>query len=212
MLQPIVAAADAAAIANGSFAQLVEELATAQEKAGDRARAIQTADAALKRDPQSEALRYTLAGLYERDRKFDAAKQLMKDLLVKEPDNPGALNYLGYLMADRGQNLPEAVALIKRALAAEAGNPSFLDSLGWAYFKQSDLTQAREPLEQAARALPRVSVIQDHLAELYFQLKRYGDAATSWDRALDGDRDGIDVAAITKKRDRARGLAGKDPE
>jgi hypothetical protein len=40
-------------------------------------------------------------------------------------------------------------------------------------------------------------------------MKRYREAAAAWDRALDGDREGIDVAAMTKKRDRARELAGR---
>jgi hypothetical protein len=52
-------------------------------------------------------------------------------------------------------------------------------------------------------------VIQDHLAQLYFQMKRYRDAANAWDKALSGDREGIDVADITKKRDKARELAGR---
>ena len=51
--------------------------------------------------------------------------------------------------------------------------------------------------------------VQDHLGDLYFQMKRYRDAQTAFDRALTGDRDGIDVPAVTKKRDRARELAGK---
>jgi hypothetical protein len=41
------------------------------------------------------------------------------------------------------------------------------------------------------------------------QLKRYADAVAAFDRALGGDRDSIDAAAIAKKRDRMRGLAGK---
>jgi tetratricopeptide (TPR) repeat protein len=119
------------------------------------------------------------------------------------------LNSLGYLLADHGRKLDEAVELIKRALALEADSPSYLDSLGWAYFKLNRFDDARAPLERAASARPKTSVILDHLGELHFQVKRYRDAADAWDQALAGDREGIDVAAITKKRDRARQLAGK---
>jgi tetratricopeptide (TPR) repeat protein len=210
-LQPRVAAAAAGDVTNGLYARMAAELADAIEKAGDRARAIKSLEDARRKDEGSEPLRFALAGLYERDKRFDQAEQLVRDLVASEPANANALNYLGYLMADRGHKLPEAVDLIKRALAIENGNPSFLDSLGWAYLKQSKLDDAKDPLERAAAALPRVSVIQDHLGELYFQLKRYRDAADAWDRALSGDRDSIDVAAITRKRDRARDLAGKEP-
>jgi hypothetical protein len=51
-------------------------------------------------------------------------------------------------------------------------------------------------------------LIQDHLGQLYFQLKRYRDAAGAFDRALAGDREGIEVDAVTRKRDEAKRLAG----
>jgi tetratricopeptide (TPR) repeat protein len=111
------------------------------------------------------------------------------------------------MLADRGQKLDEAVAFINRALALKADDPSYLDSLGWAFFRQRKFEEARPPLERAAKALPEVSFIQDHLGDLYVELKRYSDAAAAFDRALGGDREDVDVAAITNKRDRARELA-----
>ena len=124
-------------------------------------------------------------------------------ILVKHPDDGSALNALGYLLASRNQKLDEASALISKALVAEADNPAYLDSLGWVYFKQHKYAEATKRLERAAAALPLDSAVLDHLGELYFQQKRYREAADVW---LDGDRDGIDAAAITKKRDRAREL------
>src|SRR5262245_53780757 len=113
------------------------------------------------------------------------------------------------MLAERGRKLPEAVDLINRALALDKDNPAFLDSLGWAYFKMGQFDSARQPLERAATALPKASVIHEHLGDLYVQMKRYADAVAAFDRALAGDRDGIDSSSLTKKRDRARGLAGK---
>jgi tetratricopeptide (TPR) repeat protein len=196
-------------VASGLYARLVTDLAAALEQTNDRARAIRVLDAARQRDPDDDDLAFTLAAVYERDKRFDQAEKMFRDMVARDPKNAAALNYLGYMLADRGQRLPEAVDLIKRALTIEVDNPSFLDSLGWAYVKSSQLEPARDPLERAAAALPRNSVIQDHLAQLYFQLKRYRDAASAWDKALGGDREGIDVAEITKKRDKARELAGR---
>jgi tetratricopeptide (TPR) repeat protein len=210
-LEPRVTAASDADVTSGLFAPMAADLAQALEKSGDRARAIRVLEAARRKDADSERLLFGLAGLYERDRRGESAEDLLRALVAKEPANAGALNYLGYLMADRGHKLPEAIDLIKRALAIENDNPSFLDSLGWAYLKQAKLDEARDPLERAAKALPRASVIQDHLGECYFQMKRYRDAADAWDRALAGDREGIDAAALTRKRDRARELA-RPPE
>ena len=139
----------------------------------------------------------------------DQAETIFRALIAKDPGNAQALNYLGYMLADHNRKLPEAVDLIQRALKIDADNPSYLDSLGWAYFRQDKLADAQPALEHAATSLPRVSVIQDHLGQLYFQMKRYREAASAFDRALTGDREELDVAAVTKRRDRARELAGK---
>jgi tetratricopeptide (TPR) repeat protein len=208
-LEPRVKAASDQDVASGMYGRMAGDLATALQLSGNNARAVTVLEAARQRDPDDEDTVFALASAYERDKRFDQAEKIFRDMVAKDPANAAALNYLGYMLADRGQKLPEAVDLIKRALAIEADNPSYLDSLGWAYVKSSELGPARDPLERAATALPRVSVIQDHLAELYFQLKRYREAAATWDKALGGDREGIDVAAITKKRDRARELAGR---
>jgi len=209
VLDPRVKAATDRDVSSGLYARLVSDLATALQNMGDKARAVTVLEAARLRAPDDEDTVFALASAYERDKRFDQAEKMFRDMVAKDPNNAAALNYLGYMLADRGQKLPEALDLIKRALAVDADNPSYLDSLGWAYVKLSQLEPARDPLERAAAALPRVSVIQDHLAQLYFQLKRYRDAAGAWDKALGGDREGIDVADITKKRDRARELAGR---
>ena len=106
--------------------------------------------------------------------------------------------------ADRGERLDEAVVLLQRALKVEPENPSYLDSLGWAYFKQSKLELADPPLSAAAGQQPENSVIQDHLGDLRFRQGRFADAITAWERALSGDGDGIDRAAIEKKMRDAR--------
>ena len=71
------------------------------------------------------------------------------------------------------------------------------------------MEDGRAVLERAAAALPTRSVTLDHLAESLFLLKRYREAQAMRDRALAGDRTGINVEDVTGKRDRARTLAGK---
>lgn len=209
VLDPLVREPRTADVENGWHARMAGHLASALAEIGDRTRAISVLEAAYRRDRRNTDLLFDLGAAYERARRFDRAEETLREVIASEPRNAAALNYLGYMLAEQGKKLDEAVELISRALAIQADNPSFLDSLGWAYVKQSKLDRARDPLQRAAAALPRTSVIQDHLAELYFRLKRYSDAVAAWDRALDGDREGIDVGAVTKKRDRARALAGQ---
>jgi len=196
-------------VASGAFSEMAAELSRAYMQLRQPKRGLEVLDRARRRVPSDEDLLFQLAVGYEQQRDYRRAEQSFRELIQLNATHAEALNYLGYMLADRGQKLPEAVQLITRALAEDPDNPSYLDSLGWAHFKLRQYEEAREPLEKAATALPQSSVVQEHLGDLYIQLKRPADAAAAFDRALSGDRDGVDAAAITKKRDRARGAAGK---
>jgi tetratricopeptide (TPR) repeat protein len=207
LLQPLYEKTLPSSAPDSPLAAVTDALSAALEDSGDKARALQVVEDARRQHSGDEDLAFTLSNAYERAGKLDDAEAVLRDVIAKQPQDAAALNSLGYLLADHGRKLDDAVGLIQRALAIESDNPSYLDSLGWAYYKQGRYTDAVAPLEHAAGALVRNSVIQAHLGELYFQLKRYLDAANAWTRALDGDHSGIDVAAVTKKRDHARELA-----
>lgn len=181
-------------------------LATAQEETGAWKEAADNWTHLVRVQPRNIGFRARQGNALANSGNLDGAEQAFRDVVAAQPTNAAALNYLGYMLAERGTKLDEAVAFITRALALDSNNPSFLDSLGWAYVMQSELDRARDPLQRAAAARPTTSVIQDHLAELYFRLKLYREAVETWDKALAGDRVGIDVAAITQKREKARAL------
>ena len=208
-LSPAIARPKAEDVASGLYAEMAGELSDAFSEMGQRKRAVEVLEGARKHAPKDQDLLFTLAAAYEQDGRHDHAERTFRELIGANGMHAPALNYLGYMLADRGQKLPEAVDLITRALAIDKDNPAYLDSLGWAYFKMGQFDNARQPLERAASALPKASVIHDHLGDLYLQLKRYADAVAAFERALAGDLDGIDSSSISKKRDRARGLAGK---
>jgi tetratricopeptide (TPR) repeat protein len=209
ILAPRVERPDPTDISSGLIIEMAGVLSTAYESLQQSGRAVEALESARKHVPSNEQLLFSLAAAYEENRRYDHAERTFREIIAANDTHAPALNYLGYMLADRGQKLPEAVDLIKRALSIDEDNPAYLDSLGWAYFRLGQFEEAREPLERAARALPKVSVINDHLGDLYLQLKRYDEAAAAFERALAGDRDGLDPAAVAKKRDRARELAGK---
>jgi tetratricopeptide (TPR) repeat protein len=205
-LEPLYASLGATPGPDTTRVFVATALADALRAAGDTTRAIKVLEETSRENPDDVDLAVRVASAYEHAGNPDQAERALRSLLVKHPDDGSALNALGYLLASRNQKLDEASALISKALVAEADNPAYLDSLGWVYFKQHKYAEATKRLERAAAALPLDSAVLDHLGELYFQQKRYREAADVWTRALDGDRDGIDAAAITKKRDRAREL------
>jgi tetratricopeptide (TPR) repeat protein len=153
----------------------------------------------VKRLPDERSFTYQYAQLLEETGRIADAERALRALLARDPKDANALNSLGYMFADRGERLDEAVELLQRATQIEPGNPSFLDSLGWAYFKRGNLELADKPLTEAAAQQPDNSVIQDHLGDLRFRQDRFADAIAAWERALAGDRESIDRAAIEKK-------------
>ena len=159
---------------------------------------------AAEKFPGDISVSFVAGSVYERQKRFADAEQKFRDVLAKDPLHAPTLNYLGYMLADRGERLDEAVGYIKRALAADPYNGAYFDSLGWAYFRQNKLDLADENLSKAAAQRGRDSAIQEHYGDVLFKLGRYQDAASAWQRALDGDGEQIDRGAIDKKLRSAR--------
>jgi tetratricopeptide (TPR) repeat protein len=171
---------------------------------GSASRAIALMESSVRSAPEETAGYLALADLYvDAGREPDAVKTL--DAAVQKfPADADVLNFLGYLLADRGERLEDAVSLVTRALAIDPENPSYLDSLGWAQFKRGELGDAQKHLAQAADALPRNSVVQEHYGDVLARVGKHAEAVEAWTRALQGDGEDIDKAAIEKKIRNAR--------
>jgi tetratricopeptide (TPR) repeat protein len=154
---------------------------------------------AQRRFPDDLSLIFQQGAALERAKRFDEAEGAFRRVIARDPLHALALNYLGYMMADRGVRVDEAIGFIKRALAIDPQNGAYLDSLGWAYFRQNRLDLAETNLRAAADLRARDSAIQDHYGDLLEKLNRHADAVRAWERALAGDGEQIDRAAIQKK-------------
>ena len=115
--------------------------------------------------------------LAERQKHFEPAEQLFRQVLELEPSSAMTLNYLGYMLADRGTRLPEALQLIRKAVEQEPMNGAFLDSLGWAYFRMGDYERAEDNLRQAVERDQSDPTVHDHLGDLYEKTGRIRLAA-----------------------------------
>jgi tetratricopeptide (TPR) repeat protein len=189
---------------------LVEiRLARSQQDGGKGDDAVRTLQAAAAKFPKEPAVKMSLASTLERERRYNDAEAVFRQMIAADPNDPNALNSFGYLLAERGQKLDEAVSLVQRALAIEPGNGAYLDSLGWAYYKQNRLDLAEAPLRDAASQLPNVSVIQDHLGDLLNKRGLLEEAIGAWQKALDGDGDSISRSDIEDKIKSARQKLGR---
>jgi tetratricopeptide (TPR) repeat protein len=180
-------------------------LAESQRVTKDLDAAKATAEKLIAADPEDARGLHVLSLILQDKGDVKGAEKTLRDLIARDPLDANALNSLGYMFAERGERLDEAVTLVQRALKIEPGNPSYLDSLGWAYFQQGRIDLADQPLTEAADKLKDSSVVQDHLGDLRFKQRRFGDAAAAWERALSGDGQSIDRAKIEGKIREARG-------
>ena len=166
--------------------------------------ALGVLDRATAKFPSSADVVFETGAVLARQKRFADAEQKFRDVLAQDPRHAAALNSLGYMLADRGEHLDESIGYIKRALEIDPYNGAFLDSLGWAYFRQNKLDLAEENLTKAAGQRVRDSAVQDHFGDLLSKLGRYQAAASAWQRALDGDMEQVDRAALEKKLRSAR--------
>jgi Flp pilus assembly protein TadD len=132
--------------------------------------------------PDNVDLRYAMASTYEEQGQIPAALRELTRLVKLRPDDPSALNALGYTLADHSRELPRARKLIDRAFAAAPRNAAILDSLGWVLFRQGHSAEAERYL-RAAYADDRGGDIAAHLGEVLWQLGLRADAERIWSEA-----------------------------
>jgi tetratricopeptide (TPR) repeat protein len=140
-----------------------------------------------------------LSSAQERAGDARGSEETLRRILSKEPDNPTALNNLGYFLVERGERLNEALEMIQRAVRAEPNNASFQDSLGWAHFKLGQLEEAERYLSEAARRSPASATIQEHLGDVYQRRGKSQQAQSAWRKALSLSTEASDSARIKAK-------------
>lgn len=155
---------------------------------GDLAQALDVLDRSILQYPDSVDLRYAMASTQEDSGRIDAALHELSALLRARPDDPAALNALGYTLADHYKHLARAHALIARAYAAAPKNAAILDSLGWVLFRQGHGEQAL-PYLSTAYADDRGGDIAAHYGEVLWTLGHRADADRIWSAAslIDSD-------------------------
>ena len=147
----------------------------------------------------SERVKFQLGTVYERQKDFDKAELLFKEVLKGNPKNAVVLNYIGYMLADRGIRLEEAVKYVEEALALDPNNGAYLDSLGWAFYKLNDLEKAEKYLLKAVEVVKNDPVIHDHLGDLYFKAGNLEKALDSWNKSVNMGTEPEDTQKVRDK-------------
>ena len=126
------------------------------------------------------------------------ALPMLRRAVELAPQEPTALNYLGYAQVDRGENIAEATRMLERAHALAPKDPAIADSLGWARFRAGNLPAALPLIEGAVRQAPDDVEINEHLGDLYWAAGRRVEARYAW-RAAAVSASGPDATRLAMK-------------
>ena len=126
-----------------------------------------------------------LAAVYDSAKQKPLAETALLEAIQLNPNNPQALNYLGYLWLDEGKNIDEAFQMVKTALELAPNDPNIMDSLAWGYYLKKEYQKALELAEKSTDMISYSSVAYSHLGDIYTALKRHREAKYQYRKALD---------------------------
>ncbi|SDO83571.1 TPR repeat-containing protein [Filomicrobium insigne] len=142
---------------------------------------------------------YSRGTCYERLKRWPEAEKDLQQALKLNPDQPLALNYLGYSWVDQNKNLKEGMKLIEKAVSLKPDDGYIVDSLGWAHYQLGNYSRAVGFLEQAVELRPEDPVLNDHLGDAYWRVGRHREARFQWDQAISLNPEPDDLVKIKKK-------------
>ncbi len=159
-------------------------MATYYESRLKYSQAIDSLQIVSKEKEYGENHQYYLASLYEKNKDYGSSREIIKKILVKDPENADALNFLGYSLLESGDDLDEAYRLIKKAVSLKPQDGYIRDSLGWFYYKTGNIDKALVEIQKAFDLVKTDVVITKHLAIIYRDLEKFDMAKKFFVQAL----------------------------
>jgi tetratricopeptide (TPR) repeat protein len=109
---------------------------------------------------------------------------LVTKILEKDPNNPHALNFLGYSFLEKKENMEKAFEYISKAVKLKPDDGYIRDSLAWYYFTVGKYQDALKEAKKAFELVKSDVIISKHLAKIYESLKNYEKAKEFYAEAL----------------------------
>ncbi len=164
--------------------ELYPILAGLYKEKDDMPAARRVFEQAIEQFPDEPDLHFEFGMFLDRSGFMAEAMRQIHVVLEIDPENPFAMNYIGYTWADEGENLEEALRYIQKAINIRPKDGFILDSLGWVYFKMGKISQAIEALEEAVLIEAEDPTIMEHLGDAYLRDDRTKKAIEYYNKAL----------------------------
>ena len=159
-------------------------LASFYSQLGQHQKEIQVLKSLLKKFPNDSEVLFNYVMALDKQGEQQKAIEYAKRILSIDPDNPYALNYLGYTYAEKGIKLDEAQKMIEKALEKMPQDGFILDSLGWVFYKKGLFDEAISTLKTALELSPNDPTITEHLADAYKASGKLHKAMLYYKKAL----------------------------
>ncbi len=196
-----VAMANAALIDHVRLGEIYARLGRQAEAAAAFQKGIEFAERGDGKGTAPWGLWMLYGGALEQSGDWPKARGALKRAVELAPEQPAALNHLGYSMLERREDIVEATRLIKRASTLRPDDAAITDSLGWAYYLQGDLAKSIPILERAVAIDALEPTLSEHLGDAYWAAGRKVDARYAWTAALKQTEAEAGVKRLAKKVD-----------
>jgi serine/threonine protein kinase/tetratricopeptide (TPR) repeat protein len=134
--------------------------------------------------PKDKDVHLLLASAYGIMALRDKAVEEYEKVLTLDPNNPDALNMIGYEYMDL-KDFEKAVGYFKRYISALPGKHNPFDSLAEAYFRMGKLDDATANYKKALEAKPDYYPSMQSLAYIYALREDYAEAAKWTDKYVE---------------------------
>ena len=156
--------------------------------ANDFAGAYAVLTLAIKEHPDSTDLLYDAAMVAEKLNRVDEAEMRLRKVVELRPEDPQALNALGYTLVDRTNRAAEGFILIQKANKLAPNDSFILDSMGWALFRLGRFDEAETYLRRAMKERPDAEIAA-HLGEVLWAKGEMAQARELWQTQLKANPD-----------------------
>jgi tetratricopeptide (TPR) repeat protein len=158
----------------------------------------------LKQYPDDEELLFALGSVQDEVGKKDEAMKTMERILMLNPSNYQALNYVGYTLADAGKDLNRALVLITAALKQRPNADYIVDSLAWVQYRLGRFEEAWESITRCITLGGDDATIWEHYGDIALALGKKDEAIKGYTEAILRKPDNIEavrekLAALKKQ-------------